>query len=57
MKTLTDLCYNEQTGQKLELQLQTITQEGTQRVKTKTGYLFDENGLKITKQGQEMENL
>ena len=47
----------EQTGQKLELQLQTITQEGTQRVKTKTGYLFDENGLKITKQGQEMENL
>lgn len=47
----------EQTGEGLQLQVQTILEEGTQRVTTKTGYTFDEEGLKITKQGQEMENL
>lgn len=47
----------EQTGESLQLQVQTLTEEGTQRVKTSTGYTFDEDGLKITKQGQQMENL
>ena len=47
----------EQTGESLQLQVQTLTAEGTSRVKTSTGYTFDEDGLKITKQGQQMENL
>ena len=47
----------EQTGERLQLQVQTLTAEGTSRVKTSTGYTFDEDGLKITKQGQQMENL
>lgn len=47
----------EQTGESLRLQVQTLTEEGAQRVKTSTGYTFDEDGLKITKAGQQMENL
>lgn len=47
----------EQTGDQLRLQVQTLAEEGSSRVKTKTGYTFDEEGLKITKAGQQMENL
>lgn len=47
----------EQTGEKLQLQVQTLYEDGTGRVKTSTGYTFDEEGLKIRKAGQEMENL
>ena len=47
----------EQTGENLRLQVQTLEQEGAGRVKTSTGYTFDEEGLKIRKSGQEMESL
>ncbi len=47
----------EQTGEDLRLQVQTLYDDGTGRVKTSTGYTFDEEGLKIRKAGQEMENL
>lgn len=47
----------EQTGSQLALTVQTLQTEGVQRVKTSTGYTFDEDGLHISKQGQEMENL
>lgn len=47
----------QQTEEKLQLQVQTLVGEGAQKVKTSTGYTFDEEGLKIAKQGQEMENL
>lgn len=47
----------QQTEEKLHLQVQTLIGEGTQKVKTGTGYTFDQEGLKIAKAGQEMENL
>lgn len=42
-----------QTAEALRLQVE----RGTQSVTTATGYTFDENGLRIAKAGQEMENL
>ena len=47
----------QQTEESLTLQVQTLTQEGSRKVKTGTGYTFDEDGLKIAKAGQQMENL
>ena len=47
----------EQTGEKLELQIKTLSRDGAQRVLTQTGYRFDEEGLRISKAGQQMENL
>ena len=39
------------------MQVQTIIDQGVGSVTTSTGYTFDENGLRIAKSGQEMENL
>ena len=47
----------QQRADALALQVQAIYEEGTQKVKTGTGYTFDETGLRISKDGQEMENL
>ena len=47
----------EQDARALSLQVQTITQTGAGKVVTETGYTFDEEGLKISKAGEEMENL
>lgn len=47
----------EQDAQSLYLQVQEITETGAGRVVTSTGYTLDEEGLKISKAGEEMENL
>ncbi len=47
----------EQTARGLTLEVGTIIQEGVQKVRTATGFTFDEAGLRIRKSGQEMENL
>lgn len=46
-----------QNAGELSVQVQTITDQGVGSVTTSTGYTFDENGLRIAKSGQEMENL
>lgn len=46
-----------QTSQGLKLELETIRQNGTQKVKTGTGYTFDDKGLRISRTDSEMENL
>ena len=47
----------EQTAQALQLKIKTLDEEGAQRVKTETGFTFDETGLTISKEGTRMENL
>lgn len=46
-----------QTAEGLTLQVQKMAQEGSGSVTTSAGYTFDDNGLRIAKDGQEMENL
>lgn len=46
-----------QSADALELEMETIRQEGTTKVHTATGYSFTDQGLRIQKSGQEMENL
>lgn len=46
-----------QTANNFSLEIQGIIDNGVDKVTTKTGYTFNEDGLKITKSGQEMENL
>lgn len=46
-----------QTAQSLLLELETIRETGSQRVKTGTGYTFDEQGLRIRRTDSDMENL
>ena len=46
-----------QDSQGLKLQVQTLTEEGVDRVVTSTGYSFSEEGLRISRGGLEMENL
>ena len=41
----------------LQVKFQTITDDGVTKVKTETGYVFDSEGLKINKYGEEMTNL
>ena len=45
-----------QTNRDLQIRIQSIQENGTQKVTTATGYTFDDNGLHITKSGEEMEN-
>lgn len=47
----------EQTGEALNLRVRTLTEQGTQKVTTQTGFTFDEKGLTISKSGTSMENL
>lgn len=47
----------EQGAQQLSLRFQTISDSGVQKVRTETGFCFDENGLSIQKSGTQMENL
>lgn len=53
-ETLTAL---RQDTDSLELEIKTITEQGVERVVTKTGYSFSDEGLRISKSGLEMENL
>lgn len=53
----TQLTTLEQNTQAVELRVKTLTEEGTSRVETETGFTFDEQGLTISKEGTRMENL
>ena len=46
-----------QTADGVSIQVQKIIDNGVDKVTTGTGYTFDDDGLKITKSGQEIENL
>ncbi len=45
-----------QTSEGIAVSVQNIQDNGVSRVQTQTGYTFDEDGLKISKSGEEMEN-
>ena len=45
------------TTTELEATFQTVIDDGVSRVVTKTGYVFDSEGLKISKSGEQMTNL
>lgn len=47
----------QQTADSVSIQVQNIVDNGADKVTTKTGYTFNDDGLKITKSGQEIENL
>lgn len=46
-----------QTAQSLSLELATIRENGTDKVKTGMGYTFDDKGLQISRTDSDMENL
>lgn len=46
-----------QTADNVSIQVQKIIDNGVDKVTTGTGYTFDDDGLKITKSGEEIENL
>lgn len=45
------------TTTELKASFQTITDDGVSKVVTETGYVFDSEGLKISKSGEQMSNL
>jgi hypothetical protein len=47
----------QQTADAVQLSVQRIRQAGVSKVRTATDYTFDEQGLKIARAGQQMENL
>lgn len=47
----------EQTSDTLNLRIRTLTEQGSTKVTTQTGFTFDERGLTISKEGTSMENL
>lgn len=47
----------EQTAQTMQIRIRSLTEEGTQKVKTETGFTLDEKGLTISREGTRMENL
>lgn len=47
----------EQTAQAMQIRIKSLTEEGTQKVKTETGFTLDEKGLTISRAGTRMENL
>ncbi len=47
----------EQTAESLDISVRTIRQEGVDRIVTKSGYSFTDEGLVISKQGHQMRNL
>lgn len=47
----------EQTAESLDISVRNMQQEGANRVVTKSGYSFTDEGLIITKQGHQMRNL
>lgn len=54
---LTRISALEQDEQALRLRLETVETNGVSQVTTATGYTFSQDGLRIQKSGQEMENL
>lgn len=53
----TQLTGLEQTANAVKISVQTMQENGVSRVKTESSYTFDEEGLKIARQGSQMENL
>ena len=47
----------EQSAENVRIQVQEIRDSGTDKVKTGMGYTFDDKGLRIQKDGEQMENL
>lgn len=47
----------EQTASGVQITLEQLQQEGTQKVKTAVGYTFDDRGLQIAREGEQMKNL
>lgn len=47
----------QQTADDVSIQVQNIVKNGVDKVTTVTGYTFNDEGLKITKSGEEIENL
>lgn len=47
----------QQTASDISIQVQNIIDNGVDKVTTVTGYTFNDDGLKITKSGEEIENL
>lgn len=53
-KQITDV---EQTASSIDVRISQVEENGTSKVETETGYTFDKDGLRISKSGQQMENL
>ena len=47
----------EQNAEAMQIRIKTLTEQGTHKVKTETGFTFDEKGLTISREGTRMENL
>lgn len=47
----------EQTATEIKISIQSLENDGVSKVKTQMGYTLDDEGLRIAKEGQEMENL
>jgi hypothetical protein len=47
----------EQTAEGLTLSVERLRTEGAARLRTAMGYTFDDNGLRISRDGQQMQNL
>lgn len=47
----------EQSSEALNIRVRTLTEQGSDKVTTQTGFTFDEKGLTISKAGTAMENL
>ena len=47
----------EQNAQSISISVKEIQEKGVSRVETETGYTFDEAGMRISKSGEQMENL
>lgn len=56
-RTLQKITTLQQNAEELTLQVEQLARTGSGSVTTATGYTFNEEGLKIAKAGQEMENL
>lgn len=46
-----------QKAASVDIRVQKLTEEGTKKVQTETGFTFDDKGLTISKTGTQMENL
>lgn len=53
----TQLTQVSQTAQGLQLMVQSIQNDGVDKIRTQMGYTFDDAGLQIAREGQQMKNL
>lgn len=57
IETLTQTVEQKVTADQMSIAISTAMENGVDRVETKTGYVFDAEGLKINKAGEQMSNL